>query len=748
MLKIFVLLTLTSLLIFNIPVYSQFKIMGIVTDSITNDPVYNAKAEIFGKETSNYTDARGQFSFKKISPGLYTITISKTGYLSSFISFLVDSSGTHKEINIRLQTKEHITDTINVRALYFKKTDGVSTSFMNAEYEEIRKSPGAMEDVIRYFTSAPGVSLGNDINNEIIVRGGSPVENLTLIDGLEIQNPNHYGAPGSTNGVLSYINLKLVKDVDFFSGGFPSVYGDKLSGVMDIKFREGSRHKHIRDLNISAVGFGGFFEGPITKSSSYMFSARRSYYELIKDLLNTSLIPEYWDFNTKLSLDVSKNDKLSVTGLFATDNAKPIKAGDFMYDTIKVKILSTGFNYIKSGEKFIFKLTAGYGWNLYKVNYSDFVLDINDNEVSLKQELSYGINKNFTFKVFTGARYFFSDYIVRHGPGFNASNFYSPAISFDQKVKTYKLSGGFNIISYFFKNKLILNTGIRFDSFRLIEDNFVISPRFGLSYKITSITTFNANAGIYYQAPEMLWVLVDQQNRNLKNIRVEEIVLGLEHYFSFDTKLSIEPYLKQYYNYPVSVYDPNYIFINSGVELYPNFLDKAVSAGEGYFTGVDITIQKKNPGSGLYGTISYSFSRSRFKALAGEIQQAEFDYGNQITVIAGYKLGFGLSLSGRFKFAKGRPYTPYNSGQSAIYDRGIYDMELYNKGKMPDYARLDLRVDKNFKFSKSELIIYVEVLNVFNRVNYYNYYWSTYEKGLKANLQFPRVPILGVSFRF
>lgn len=742
-------LTLISLFIIllQIHAFSQTGISGVVVDSISNQPIENVKLEIFGTERIYSTNQDGKFSFENLSLGIITITASREGYQSYISTFTVDSSR-QKILYIKLKEFSPVTDTINVNANYFKKTDNVSTSFVNVEYEEIRKSPGAMEDVIRYFTSSPGVSLGNDINNEIIVRGGSPVENLTLIDGLVIQNPNHYGAPGSTNGVLSYINLKLVNDVDFFSGGFPPVYGDRLSGVMDIKFREGNRQRHIRDLNISATGFGGFFEGPITKKSSYMLSVRRSYYELIKDLLYTALVPEYWDFNAKLNYDLSPSDKLALTGVFATDNAKPFKEGDFMYDTVKVKILSTGLNYTKSGQGFNFKAVGGYMWNFYNVNYQDFILDINDNEISFKQELNFMLNKKLMLNVFSGARYFFSKYNVAHGPGFNASNYYTPSVSFNDDVNTFKYYGGFNLTSYLFNQKLVINTGLRFDSFQLIEDKFTVSPRLGLSYKLTSVTTINANAGIYYQAPEMLWVLVDKQNRQLKNIRVEEAILGIEHYFSSDTKLSIEPYLKQYYNYPVSVYDPNFIFINSGVEIYPNFLDKALSAGKGYFAGIDVTLQRKNSGTGLFGTLAYSFSESKFLALAGDIQPAEFDYGNQITIIAGYKFRFGLSISSRFKFAKGRPYTPYNYQQSVLYNRGIYEKSLYNKANMPDYSRLDLRIDQNFKFGKANLQLYVELINVFDRTNYYNFYWSYYYDTVKSNLQFPRVPILGISFQF
>jgi outer membrane receptor for ferrienterochelin and colicin len=95
----------------------------------------------------------------------------------------------------------------------------VSTSYFNTQYEEIRKNPGSFEDVIKYYTTAPGVVTGNDNYNQLLVRGGAPFENLILIDGFEIPNPNHYGPPGSSNGALSYINSKLIGEVDF-TGGF------------------------------------------------------------------------------------------------------------------------------------------------------------------------------------------------------------------------------------------------------------------------------------------------------------------------------------------------------------------------------------------------------------------------------------------------------------------------------------------------------------------------------------------------
>lgn len=638
------------------------------------------------------------------------------------------------------------TDTIDVNANLFKKNVSINSSFNNAVYEEIHKTPGAMEDVIRYFISAPGVSIGNDVNNELIVRGGSPIENLTIIDGIEVQNPNHYGAPGSSSGVLSYINLKMVEDVDFYTGGFPPKYGDRLSSVMNIKFREGNKEKHLRDINVSATGVGGFFEGPINSKSSYMFSIRRSYLELIAQQLNTPLLPQYWDFNLKMNYDLNKFDKISLVGLYATDDAKPFTYNQFQHDTVNVKILSEGINFSHIEKNIEFRLSTGYNWNFYKVNYDNFLLDINDNEFFIRQELSYKLNSRIIINGFSGIKYYNSKYNVFQDEGFNSSNYYTPGVSYNNRFKAYKFDGGINVTSDFLNKKLSVNIGCRFDSFQFINDKFVFSPRAGLTYMISPGTFINGNAGIYYQAPEFLWVLSNTENRNLKYIRADEYVIGLEHFFRGNIKISAEGYLKQYSNYPVSLYDPNFIFINSGVDINPNFLDLAVSKGNGFVTGLDLSFQKKNNGTGFYWTLNYSYSKSKFAALAGDLQLAEFDYGSQLLAILGLKFNDGLAFSARLKYAGGRPYTPYDQIKSIAYGRGIFDLTKYNKGKLPEYIRVDAKVEENLILSSIRLNVYVEVENVFNRKNIYGYYYGY--GGESPILEWSIVPILGFSCQF
>ena len=148
------------------------------------------------------------------------------------------------------------TDEIVVEDERFTKPNDISTSLKNLNTEEIRTTPGGFEDIGRVVQNLPGVSFVNDGRNDLIVRGGAPTENLFIVDNAYVPNINHFGSQGTTGGPTSIINLDFIRDVSFITGGFSAKYGDKLSSVLEIKQREGSRIKFMTDLNLSATGFG------------------------------------------------------------------------------------------------------------------------------------------------------------------------------------------------------------------------------------------------------------------------------------------------------------------------------------------------------------------------------------------------------------------------------------------------------------------------------------------------------------
>ena len=208
-------LLLLLLLIAPTAVFSQKSydgiILGTIIDAETQSPVEDAVIEILNTGNKTTTDSTGNFFFQNLKYDSYQIKISGTGYDPLIKSDLIVYASKPLELIIKLNSKGIITDQIDVEANYFQKSSDVNISSLNLDFEEIRRAPGATEDISRMIQTIPGVSIGNDQRNDIIVRGGSPAENLILIDGIEIPNINHFGTDGSTSGAIGFINVKFIQ---------------------------------------------------------------------------------------------------------------------------------------------------------------------------------------------------------------------------------------------------------------------------------------------------------------------------------------------------------------------------------------------------------------------------------------------------------------------------------------------------------------------------------------------------------
>lgn len=725
----------------------NYNVRGTVTDESSKNLLSSAKVEILELGKVTETDILGRFEFANIPEGNYNIRFSAEGYVHKLILIKVDSSTSANELSISLRLFESILDTIDVHAGYFKKDPQINTSYNYAEYDELRKTPGAIEDIVKYFQSSPGVSSGNDQDNDIICRGGSPLENLTLIDGIEIENPNHYGPPGSTSGMLSYINPKLIQEVDFYSGGFPVKYGERLSSVMDIKFKEGSMLRHFGDAYISVTGFGGFAEGPLSSKSSYMVSIRRSYFELLKDVLEVPLLPNYWDANLKLNYKLGNKQSISFVGVFAFDKARPYKQEELnRNEYVDLKIMTYGFNFLKQSKNSSFNAVLSHAFDDYRAVYDYFRLNIKQHQINFKLNYSHKISDELTANLFYGNKFYVANYNVTGYYSISYTGYELKDVRFFTDLNTFKIYGGFNMTWNLLK-KLTANAGARLDYLDYMTNGFCISPRMGLSYKVTERTFLNLNLGYYYQPPEFLWLLSRPGNKNLSFIKSSQIVIGTEHFLFNDLRINVEAYHKFYTGYPVSIYDPMYLFLNGNAGIYPDFLSECVSKGRGYFTGIDFTIQRKNNGPGFYGFLTYSYTKSKFYALSGGPQTGGFDFGNQLVIIGGWKIP-GWAFSFRTRYADGKPFTPFDSLNSVLSRRGVYDMSKYMADRLPYYLRFDVRIDKEFTPGNSKLTLYLEVQNLFNRTNLWGKYWSWTRLKSVSIEQWSRLLVGGVSFRF
>ncbi|MEP7146647.1 MAG: TonB-dependent receptor [bacterium] len=734
-------------------------IRGKVIDEETQSPVAGAEVGLMNTDQITSTNAKGEFEFVSLMFDSYRIKISSIGYESIIKSDLTLYASRTLEILIILKPKGIITEVIDVEANSFAQSSDVNISSINLDYEEIRRAPGATEDISRMLQTAPGVAIGNDQRNDIIIRGGSPSENLILIDGIEIPNINHFGTDGSTSGAIGFINSKFILETDMLTGGFPSLYGDKLSGVINIKFKEGTKKKFYKDINLSIAGFGGIFEGPLSNKGSVMFSVRRSYLELIRNAIRLSSVPNYWDFNLKASYDLSPSDKLTLIGLLGLDkiNFSGDQVGNNPYGNSNdnQKTLGVGINYKKLFRK-------GYLQNVLSDSYTNnYIIQLDrqtdevkfksvakNNETIFTSDLNYQLSRNFILNTGVGGKLALLDNELFLRGDTNAAGFVYDTINVRMKINTYKLSLHVNFTSKLFNDVVNLNTGFRIDHFEFIKLKTYFSPRAGISVKLTPLTSFNLAWGIYYQSPEYIWISSNPENYKLNSIRSDHYVAGIEHFFASDIRATVEVYYKKYKDYPVWKDIPTYILIDGGADFGPNIVGEAVSAGKGFVKGIDISIQKKLSHSGLYGMLNYSFIKSEFTALAGNEKPGAFDAGHQLTLIAGYQFKNGWLVGTKFKYTGGRPYTPLDEQASGRVNRAVYSTGDFNSQRYPYYMRVDLRVDKKFDFKKASLVAYLELQNLFDRQNIYSYYWNEDNNKLATIYQWAFFPVGGISVQF
>ena len=298
------------------------EISGRVVDKITKEPLPGVNIIIIGKTVGAASDTDGNFSIKGLESGNYRLRISAIGYDTDVKTDVVVNNARPTNLFIELTQSVIELEGITVKSDYFSNNNNELNSVASFNYEEIRRSPGGFEDVIRALSVIPGVAQASPGRNDLVIRGGAPSENLYLVDGFIVPNINHFGNQGATGGPLSYINLVFVRQTTFSSGGFSAQYGDKLSSVLKIDLRDGRKDRLGGKGTISASQFGLNLEGPIDKKGSFIFSLRRSYLDFIFNAAGFNFVPEYYDALTKFSYDIDNHNKISYLFIGAFDRVK------------------------------------------------------------------------------------------------------------------------------------------------------------------------------------------------------------------------------------------------------------------------------------------------------------------------------------------------------------------------------------------------------------------------------------------
>ncbi|MCP5107079.1 MAG: TonB-dependent receptor, partial [bacterium] len=270
---------------------------------------------------STLSNDRGEFKIPGVPPGNYIVKLSAGGFKPVRRAAVSVNPGRVTDINVKMRENPFdIRETIDITAGYFHKSDKNPNSVFNISAEEVRRAPGTMGDVSRMLTSLPGITFITDDVAELIIRGGCPLENGFYIDNIEVPHINHTPAFGTSGGPYSAINPGVIRNVDFFTGGFSADYGGRLSSVTDITLREGNRKKLEQQIDVNTAMAGGVFEGPIANGKgALIISLRKSYLKFLQEsgLMDFgNRIFDTFDSQVKLTVDINPRHKISLLNLY------------------------------------------------------------------------------------------------------------------------------------------------------------------------------------------------------------------------------------------------------------------------------------------------------------------------------------------------------------------------------------------------------------------------------------------------
>ena len=718
------------------------RIKGTVIDKASRQPLEFINVLVLGLGRGGVTDAEGHFNIGEVPPGIYRLQASAVGYKTILTPEYIVST---KDLTIQIETEENLTELegVTVTASPFRRDPESPVGLRVIGLQEIEKSPGANRDISRIVQSYPGVAFSPaGYRNDLIVRGGSPSENRFYLDGVEIPNINHFSTQGASGGPVGIINADLIREVNFYTGAFPTDRGNAMSSVLDFKLRDGDMERNSLKATLGASEVSLASNGHIGKKTSYLVSVRQSYLQFLFDMLGLPFLPTFTDAQFKLKTRFNANNELTILGLGGIDNMKL----NTKLDGEKAEYI---LSYLPKIQQETFTLGAVYrhyaGIHVQSVVVSHSYLNnrntkyLNNDESSadnlslklrsVEQETKFRIENTSTFgnwKINFGANLDYSQYT---NTTFQRV-YIDEGRTFDYHTYLGMWRWGiFGTINYATTDeRFTASLGVRTDA-----NNFSsgmkgmgdqLSPRLSLSYRLTDGLYLSGNAGLYYQLPPYTglgfkdnngaWV-----NEYLRYMSVSQESLGLSWHPENTFELSAEGFYKQYDKIPFSIAD--------GIPLACKGNDYGVignealsSTAQGRAYGIEILMKWL-----IAKKLNLASSFTLFKSEYRNNKQSEYiasawDNRYIFNMSGTYNFPHNWSLGMKISCIGGAPYTPYDVEKSSLVTawnaqgRPYYDYTKYNTGRLPAFGQLDVRVDKTFYLKRCMLGFYIDLQNVTN----------------------------------
>ena len=755
------------MLISSFQLFSQSgTVRGFVYEEDSGEPAMFSNVFIEGTKIGGVTDVNGFFTLSQVPEGTYNLIVSYIGFDSVSSSVVVQSNKIIDK-SFYLNESSIQLNTVQLSAERQEAKTSVNTSVVKLTAKSLKKLPsiGGEPDIAQFLQVIPGVVFTGDQGGQLYIRGGAPIHNVVLLDGMILYNAFH------SIGLFSVFDTDVIKTADVYTGGFSAEYGGRISSVVDIKTRDGNKKRISGKVSASTFGAKLLLEGPLFKSkdnasgSSFIISSKTSYI----DQTSPTLYPYVGDDGLPYSF-IDLYGKVTFTG----SNGSKINLFGFNYGD-DVRFTATNYSWESNGFGSNFVLIPSGSSMLVEGNFAYSNYETEQLNPGGKPKISSigGFNTGLDFTYFLMGENQIKYGIEVLGFG-NKLSFYTPSnINITHNDNTTEFAG---FVKYkYVGSRLLLEPSFRYHSYTSLGESS-LEPRLGLKYNLTENLRFKSSAGLFSQnliavstgrevvnlfqgfissttnLPERL--IVEDRTSYLQ--KAQHAIIGLEYDINQNWSVNIEGYVKDF-NQLINLnrnklYEDN--FYNSSI---PDELKKDFIVERGLAKGVDFLFKFNDVRTSLW--MVYSLSKVIREDAFGSYAPL-YDRRHNLNFVGSFNFGKDNSwtFDARWNFGSGFPFTmtqgyyenlSFEDGISTDVSQINEDIGVlyadYNLGQMPSYHRLDVSIKKQIKFSKTSILeTSFSISNLYDRANIF-YYDQITDSRID---QLPFLPSIGANWQF
>ncbi len=703
-------------------------ISGFVEDSTTKETIIGATLNIKGTKLGAFSNKSGYFSISNIPIGEQTLSISVIGYKRKEIK-LVFKEGEALKTKIPMVSASIDVQEVEITARREDDRRQINISSVNIPMQQIAQMRiGGESDIFRALQMLPGVLTSSQISSGLYIRGGSPDQNLVLLDGMTVYNPTHLF------GFIGAFNSEAIKDVELIKGGFPAEFGGRMSAVLNVTQKDGNRDKVEGMVGLGVISAKASLQGPVG-NGSWFIGARTSYFDLITGILPkdpVNPIPDYnfYDVNAKITQNFGPDDKVSLSGFLTKDKLSLAQPGLDFSVGIGNLAGSARWSHIFGDNLFsVATLSASRYNNGFDGNNGGFIFGITNSirDYSAKLALEWYVNEKLTVKTgYEGTIYNFT--YDQNFSGQQSSNVVDTNNKAVQLLNVWdNVHSAFGQMNYQFTDALSAQIGIR-GNYWAKSGLATVDPRAALSYVVNDNVTVKAAWGIYHQYLRLAslpdfsffdtWLPTDN---TVPAGRADHYILSVQTRPSESFDLNVDVYYKNLYN------------INelNTTQTQSKNVGQVFYIGNGTAYGAEIFLQKKIGRFTGWAGYALGFVQAQFDSVnRGAEFRPKYDRRHDLKFTGIYKLNDRWEIGASFFFQSGQSYTGATSqfrGSLPGLENGrgmIVPSQRWGL-RLPPSHQLNVNVNYNTTLFDLPFKIMIDVYNVYSRRDIWFRFYDT-----------------------